>query len=74
MDKNNSIAPSKEITGNAEIDEKIAEWLRLDKVENLISRFNSRCRLVYWVEMDGIFERNNALSEFLHSMKTLGIG
>ena len=32
MEKNNSIAASKEITGNAKIDERIGEWLRLDKV------------------------------------------
>ncbi|XP_028401689.1 glucose 1,6-bisphosphate synthase-like [Dendronephthya gigantea] len=36
MDGNNSNAPSKEITGNAEIDKKIAEWLRLDKNEETI--------------------------------------
>ena len=35
MEKNNSIAFSRKITGNAKIDEKIEEWLRLDKVDYL---------------------------------------
>ena len=36
MAEKNSIGFLKEITGNAKIDEKIGEWLRMDKVRVLL--------------------------------------
>ena len=36
MAEKNSIGFLKEITGNAKIDEKIGEWLRMDKVRVLV--------------------------------------